>query len=90
MTTPLDEGVAVIDYLEVARARSKSRERSVAERAKFQELDVSGWELFRTGDFWLLLLYFGLLAGCGLMGECGNDRQGVQNEKLTWILLRSH
>ena len=37
--------------------------------------DITGLQLLRTGDFWLLFLMLGLLTGIGLMtiNNIGND-----------------
>jgi hypothetical protein len=64
LLTPHDE-VAEVDCLQMEITRERGKERDAGER----EVDVAGWELFRTADFYLLFLYFGLLAGCGLMCE---------------------
>lgn len=68
----ISSGEEVVVEVEVEYLRAKSRERAESKaRATAKEAlghpNVGGWALFRELDFALLFLYFGILAGCGLM-----------------------
>lgn len=50
---------------EERRIRSQSKEKELAAA----DLDIKGWALLATPDFWLMFLYLGLCSGIGLMCE---------------------
>lgn len=54
---------SIARHVNPALTRSLSKERPVGAA----ELDISGWQLLRQRDFWLMFLDLGLCSGCGLM-----------------------